>query len=123
MFCAWEWTVSTRDAASLLNWYRCANFLLPYACCPMRLWLLWPEGCFTDRTERAGGLGLGLGGLQTVSKQSGRSFLHPAAAAVAMAVGPQPIIQSAGGQPRVLVGARSALAPRSVGLALPIDII
>ena len=31
--------------------------------------------------------GLGLGGLQTVSKQSGRSFLHPAAAAVAMAVG------------------------------------
>ena len=46
--------------------------------------------CFlqvADRTERAGGWG----GLQTVSKQSGRSFLHPAAAAVAMAVGPQPI--------------------------------
>ena len=39
------------------------------------------------------GLGAGgLGGLQTVSKQSGRSFLHPAAAAVAMAVGPQPKI-------------------------------
>jgi hypothetical protein len=38
-----------------------------------------------------GWAGAGLGwGLQAVAKQSGRSFLHPAAAAVAMAVGPQP---------------------------------
>ena len=34
-----------------------------------------------------GGWGLGGWGLQTVSKQSDWSFLHPAAAAVAMAVG------------------------------------
>ena len=46
---------------------------------------LWPS-------HRMGWAGLGLGwGLQAVAKQSGRSFLHPAAAAVAMAVGPQPI--------------------------------
>jgi len=52
-------------------------------------------GVFGHPTEWAGaGLGwagAGLGwGLQAVAKQSGRSFLHPAAAAVAMAVGPQP---------------------------------
>ena len=46
--------------------------------------------CFSNRTERAGAGGWGGWGLQTVSKQSGRTFLHPAAAAVAMAVGPQP---------------------------------
>ena len=50
----------------------------------------WPS-------HRMGWAGLGWGwaglgwGLQAVAKQSGRSFLHPAAAAVAMAVGPQPM--------------------------------
>ena len=43
-------------------------------------------------TEWAGAGGLGGWGLTECSIAAGWSFLHPAAAAVAMAVGPQPII-------------------------------